>query len=829
MAHYCVILIRFLRGFENMNKHFIRKISLIIVALLVILGNTINIAASDDDDNWYCTVSGIIDGYSGSRKDIIIPTKYKGRYGDEYYYISGAGGFRGAVTRYNFETSQPKEYYTSLTIPDELGGAREEPFMIGRFEGFSGFTKVSFPDNSEFSEEGTFSGCSSLVSINLPSGNGSNTYLVDKALYGCSSLKSVTIPESYTAIGKEAFYGCDSLTDVYFGGSEKDWEEMGVNEGNEALQSADVHFGKYSVLFESNGGSEVEYQSVAEGGTADVPSEPEKEGYFFRGWFVDEGLLEKYDFDTPVSSNTVLYAKWVEKCTVTFIKSNDEDNEEECVGYGEKVEPLSVSWRSWEGFRCVGWYTDAELTKKYDFDKAVTGDIILYAKWDNRRTVSFDTVGGSEIESQIVEYGGKATRPPENPTKEGYIFYGWYLYLDSDYEYDFEKEVWDDITIYAVWDRDLTPKGNQAEGDDGDSRDLTPSENRPGTGGDDNGDIAPSENRVEGDSDSSKDLTPSENQPGQGNGDSKDLTPSENRAEGNDDGGKDLTPSENQPGTENDGYRDLTPSENRTEEGNDDSKDLTPSENQPGTKDNDGKDLTPSDNKSGTYDSDDGEKESGDSKTPGASRTTSENRGDSGYDDKSGSSDTMIGVKSIKFMEEEYVVDTGSAVKLNVVNDGGASISANYLSFEISDSAVAQVSGDGVLSGLASGRVTVTAKLNGTDLADSCIVLVSMGREEIEDDGTKYEVCYTKTVSQNSKKHFEKGRGSDSKKKAYDVEVVVLKNGEKLPQSAYKTSFKKNKKAGTGKFKVTLKKKATGASKNAVKMIKKKWYNFEIK
>ena len=193
------------------------------------------------------------------------------------------------------------------------------------------------------------------------------------------------------------------------------------------------------------------------------------------------------------------------------------------------------------------------------------------------------------------------------------------------------------------------------------------------------------------------------------------------------------------------------------------------------------------------------------------------------------SSGSLADVKSIKFKDELYTVDVGVSVTLSVVGDNGAPISANCLSFESADSAVATVSSDGVLTGVAGGRIAVTAKLKGTGLSATCTVLVSMGCEEIADGETKYEVIYTKSVSSNGKKHLEKGRGTDNKKKAFDVEVVVLKNGEKLPQSAYKTAFKKNKKPGTGQFKVTLKKKATGASKSVLKTIKKKWYSFEIK
>ena len=60
---------------------------------------------------------------------------------------------------------------------------------------------------------------------------------------GCKSLMSMTIPDSVTAIEANAFADCPSLTDVYYGGTEAQWEAIDIAaEGNEALTSAAVHY-----------------------------------------------------------------------------------------------------------------------------------------------------------------------------------------------------------------------------------------------------------------------------------------------------------------------------------------------------------------------------------------------------------------------------------------------------------------------------------------------------------------------------------------------------------------------------------------------------------
>ena len=68
----------------------------------------------------------------------------------------------------------------------------------------------------------------------------------------------------------------------------------------------------YTVWFETDGGTEIAYQTVAAGTTASRPYDPEKEGYLFDGWYSDKELTEEFDFLTPINANTTVYAKWAE-------------------------------------------------------------------------------------------------------------------------------------------------------------------------------------------------------------------------------------------------------------------------------------------------------------------------------------------------------------------------------------------------------------------------------------------------------------------------------------------------------------------------------------
>ncbi|MCQ2815330.1 MAG: InlB B-repeat-containing protein [Bacilli bacterium] len=106
-----------------------------------------------------------------------------------------------------------------------------------------------------------------------------------------------------------------------------------------------------------------------------------------------------------------------------------------------------------EGYAFGGWYDNPLFLgdKIESISELETGDVTLYAKWDN--IVSFDTDGGSVVEPQIVSTLDYASKP-EDPTKEvdgiRYQFFGWYADPEYKNEFDFDNTpILDSITIYA--------------------------------------------------------------------------------------------------------------------------------------------------------------------------------------------------------------------------------------------------------------------------------------------------------------------------------------------------------------------------------------------
>ncbi len=65
-----------------------------------------------------------------------------------------------------------------------------------------------------------------------------------------------------------------------------------------------------TVKFQSNGGTEVESQTIQFGEKITKPAEPQREGYKFAGWYIDIHLSQEWSFDSTVEGNMTLYAKW---------------------------------------------------------------------------------------------------------------------------------------------------------------------------------------------------------------------------------------------------------------------------------------------------------------------------------------------------------------------------------------------------------------------------------------------------------------------------------------------------------------------------------------
>ena len=207
--------------------------------------------------------------------------------------------------------------------------------------------------------------------------------LGEEALYNCSRITSVKLPSSIKYINARVFDSDSSLTDIYYNGSESDWQNIVIDDDNYRLSRVTIHYEgtsspspspsvspapsdepspspsvspapsdepspspsvspapsdepspspsvspsptsapssggggsvtRYTVTFDTNGGSTVAKKSVYRNSTISEPVAPIKDGYVFGGWYTDSDCTKEYDFKQKITKSFTLYAKWTEK------------------------------------------------------------------------------------------------------------------------------------------------------------------------------------------------------------------------------------------------------------------------------------------------------------------------------------------------------------------------------------------------------------------------------------------------------------------------------------------------------------------------------------
>lgn len=252
---------------------------------------------------------------------------------------------------------------------------------------------------------------------------------------------------------------------------------------------------KYTITFDSDGGSVVEKQIVKRGEKVNKPTDPTRDGYIFIEWDLGSSI---YDFSAKVTRNLILKAVWKEQegGKVTYVVNFNTDGgnsvSNQIINKDGTITKPQDPVR--DGYKFLGWYSNNVL---FDFNTPITKNLELVAKWEKvkdnsttgtttttkkndttssttkktttkkndttnttttkktttttteakKYTVTFDSNGGSKVSSKEVTSGSKVTKP-SNPTRTGYKFGGWTL---NNKAYDFNSKVTSNITLVAKW------------------------------------------------------------------------------------------------------------------------------------------------------------------------------------------------------------------------------------------------------------------------------------------------------------------------------------------------------------------------------------------
>lgn len=252
---------------------------------------------------------------------------------------------------------------------------------------------------------------------------------------------------------------------------------------------------KYTITFDSDGGSVVEKQIVKRGEKVNKPTDPTRDGYIFIEWDLGSSI---YDFSAKVTRNLILKAVWKEQegGKVTYVVNFNTDGgnsiSNQIINKDGTITKPQDPVR--DGYKFLGWYSNNVL---FDFSTPITKNLELIAKWEKAKdnsttgtttttkkndttssttkktttkkndttnttttkktttttteakkyTVKFDSNGGSKVSSKEVTSGSKVSKP-SNPTRTGYKFSGWTL---NNKAYDFNSKVTSNITLVAKW------------------------------------------------------------------------------------------------------------------------------------------------------------------------------------------------------------------------------------------------------------------------------------------------------------------------------------------------------------------------------------------
>ena len=302
----------------------------------------------------------IVIRYKGTAADVTIPSRYKGK---PVTMIDHAAFYNSAVT--------------SVTIPDSVTSIPDSAFGFCSqltnisipnsvtYIGFSAFNSctslksITLPSSLSFISGALFLGCSQLTTIHIPV---SVTSIGNNAFADCPSLMTVTYPGSKTQwddITKgrnsdvlenhlicamlEATFTADGesistqtidrggkFTEPaapskenhtfagWYNGDEKfDFDADTTNAPNVLELVAKWEKSKYTVKFVSDHGS-FKDQTIEHGKPIDTDklTIPTVEGYTFDGWYADDTRTKEFDFSTPITSNTTVYAKWEKNAPV---------------------------------------------------------------------------------------------------------------------------------------------------------------------------------------------------------------------------------------------------------------------------------------------------------------------------------------------------------------------------------------------------------------------------------------------------------------------------------------------------------------------------------
>ncbi|EGT8008462.1 LPXTG cell wall anchor domain-containing protein [Listeria monocytogenes] len=269
-----------------------------------------------------------------------------------------------------------------------------------------------------------------------------------------SEVKTVTeedlIPEP--ANPTKQGYTFDGWYDAETGGTKWDFT-TGQMPANDLMLYAHFSVNSYQVNFDIDGA--VMNEAVVYDTLLNEPTAPTKQGYTFDGWYDAETGGNKWDFKTMKmpANDVTLYAHFtVSSYQVNFDIDGAVTNE--AIVYDTLLNEPATPTK--QGYTFDGWYDAETGGNKWDFKtmKMPANDVTLYAHFTiNNYQANFDIDGS--VTNETITYDTLLNEPTA-PTKQGFLFDGWYDAEVGGTKWDFNtmKMPANDINLYAHFSKE---------------------------------------------------------------------------------------------------------------------------------------------------------------------------------------------------------------------------------------------------------------------------------------------------------------------------------------------------------------------------------------
>ena len=118
-----------------------------------------------------------------------------------------------------------------------------------------------------------------------------------------------------------------------------------------------------------------------------------------------------------------------------------------------------------EGYVFDGWHDDQDKDSLFDFEEPITKSTRIFAHWLARLKCTFNyNYTGAPAPTEVEVMQKQAVARPADPTRSGYQFIGWVVDKDTEQEYfDFTRLFTDNVTLYAKWGAEGSPKAYRFE------------------------------------------------------------------------------------------------------------------------------------------------------------------------------------------------------------------------------------------------------------------------------------------------------------------------------------------------------------------------------